>query len=65
MLIHRNDIIEGLIRIRIGDVDPNIMTKLITKMGKRKTNNELCELYYTATKCHIRQVFSNYFIALT
>ena len=64
MLIHRNDIIEGLIRIRIGDIDPDIMAKLITKMGKHN-NDELCELYYIATKCHIRQVFSNYFIALT
>ena len=64
MLIHRNDIIEGLIRIRIGDIDPDIMAKLIVKMGKHN-NDELCELYYTATKCHIRQVFSNYFIALT
>jgi hypothetical protein len=65
MLIHRNDIIEGLIRIRIADeIKPPQLAKLMESMNKFN-NDYLCELYYSATKCHIRQVFSNYFITLT
>jgi hypothetical protein len=63
MIVNRLDIIEGIIRIRIqGEIDQ--IDRLIAKMSQKFTNDELCELYYTATKTHIRQIFHDRFFIL-
>jgi len=65
-MIHRNDIIEGLINMRVGGIiKPELKAKMMASMNLKHTNDQLCEMYFLATKCHIRQIFSNYFISLT
>jgi hypothetical protein len=64
-MIKRVDIIEGLINMRCEGLKPEQKANMMAKFDAKYTNDTLCELYFFATKCHIRQIFSNQFISLT
>lgn len=64
-MIHRIDIIEGIINMRVTGLNVESKAKMMAKFNSTYSNDKLCEMYFLATKCHIRQIFSNYFISLT